>query len=129
MSCKHSFTLIECSEVKILWPIGPVASRRNQFNCYKTCGRRDFLCEMDIQNINSSVLFQEAGVNCSTDDSQKDWSDPYHPVVFPENNLCVGYENISSQLDCHPVNHTTDAVNGSRRICNCKDPSEFWFSS
>lgn len=43
---------------------------------------------------NNKKIFTRAQVKCSTDDSEAKWTNPLHPVFFPDTKKCVGYVGL-----------------------------------
>ena len=100
--------------------LGFYAAEKGNLNCDSFCKSFGFICTKEIKTGNSKKIFEEAGLSCSGDESQNLYTKPYHPVYYPDNNLCVGYTNISLPIVCN-INETVadkDAV----RLCYCSNP-------
>ena len=92
-------------------------------DCDSFCKSFGFICTREFKTDNNKKIFEEIGLSCSDDESQNLYTKPYYPAYYPDNNLCVGYSNISLPILCN-VNETMtdkDAV----RLCYCSNPGTF----
>ena len=86
----------------------------------------ELICVTNMGTGNTTTIFEEKGVDCSQDQSQKKYDAEFHPAYYPDNNKCVGYHSVPQEVKC-------EASQGGhnyniRRICNCMNKGKVCFT-
>ena len=112
-----------------LYILGPLLLEPGNFDCHLGCQKLNFICGINFKTGDSVTIFQDVGVNCSSNSVQSYWSEQYHPIYFPQDETCVGYINVPKTIQCNPkITDMSNELMQARRICNCVDPGNTSFT-
>ena len=96
-----------------------------EMDCTSYCQTMLLNCVTDMDTENTTGIFEEKGVNCSQDDSQRKYSTEFHPAYYPESGKCVGYYSVPQEVKCKASQggHSEKIM----RICNCMNKGKACF--
>ena len=103
--------------------IGLHLSRTGHMDCDFECEHRDFICDDHFTTDDVTTLFEQENIECQPGEAGAKWSQSYHPLYTPGDEICAGYLDIPDVVACKPnISEVSVEMEESKRVCSCMNP-------